>query len=287
MYIDEERRPEPMGAANFAAAVVLHALFFAVLWLAGQMTFREKEVVIPIELTVVPFENLDGDPDKPPPIEEPPPPEPEQPPEPDPAPTPPEPEPPPPEAVVQVPDKVEPPKPPEPPKVEPPKPPEKTAAELREERLRKMRESAKDVKEKPKPKPPKPVRNGATGRKTLSDAEMRRLLALGANVGSVEQLSSDETAIGLGIIKRAIDDRWRELSPQVGRPGVVLINILFDSSRRVASCTLAQSSGDAATDAAALKVVGSLGTLRTLSEEFVARYSREAVTIRYKVESSR
>ena len=285
MYIDEEKRPEPVSAANFAVAVVLHALFFAVLWFAGQMSFREKEVVIPIELTVVPFENLDGNENEPPPVA-PPEPTPTEPAvEPDPPPVPD----PPPEAVVETPKedkKVEPPKPPE-----PPKPKQKTEEEKRkerEERLKKMRESATDVKEKPKPKPPETPRNGKTGPKTLSDAEIARLLALGAKVGQYEQVSSNEESISLGALKSAMDAKWAQLAPQVGRDGDVEITIRFDAStRRIASCSLSRSSGDATTDAAAMNVVRSLGVVRGITSGFAKKYSGESITIRYHVKSSR
>lgn len=293
MYIDEEKRPEPVSATNFVVAVVLHALFFALLWFAGQMSFREKEVVIPIELTVVPFENLDGNEDEPPPVAppepappEPAPPEPAVEPEPPPVPDPP------PEAVVETPrekeeeKKVEPPKPPE-----PPRPKEKTEEEKRrerEERIKKMRESATDVKEKPKPKPPEPPRNGKTGPRTLSDAEIARLLSLGAKVGSYEQVSSNEEAISLGALKSAMDARWAQLAPQVGRDGDVEITIRFDAStRRIASCSLSRSSGDATTDAAAMNVVRSLGVVRGITSGFAKKYSGESITIRYHVKSSR
>ena len=58
MYIDEEQKPEPMSATNLAVAVVLHGLFFALLWFAGQLHFREKEIVIPMDLTVVVQDSL-------------------------------------------------------------------------------------------------------------------------------------------------------------------------------------------------------------------------------------
>lgn len=295
MYIDEEKRPDPLGPANIAAAVALHLLFFAVLWLGGQMAFRDSEVVIPIELTVVPFENLDGNEDEPPPTAPPEPasePAPEPKPEPDPEPelpSPPEPEP---EVVVQVPEEKpappEPPKPPGPPKKpDPPKPPELTPEQKRRKRLEEMRSSATAVKTKPPPLPAAPPSNGRTGPKTLSDAEIARLFAMGATVGSREQISDSEEAVSLGALKKAIDAKWAQMSPQVGRDGYVEINVTFDSSRRIATCSLARSSGDATSDAAALGVVRSLGVVHGVTTGFVRKYSGSPITIRYHVISSR
>lgn len=286
MYIDEEQKPEPMSATNLAVAVVLHGLFFALLWFAGQLHFREKEIVIPMDLTVVVQENLDGKENEPPPLK---PPEPEppkpKPPEPKP-PKPPDPKPPEPkpvEAVEQIHEKTNVVK-----KVEEkkPAPPAKTAAELRAERLAEMRKQAKDVKDRPKPpKPPEP--DGKTGRKTLSDAEIARLLAQGYKPGATEQLAPNEESMCLGFLKNAIDAKWREMSPQVGRPGTVLISIRFDKSGRIAASALAKSCGDATTDAAAMRVVGSVGSVRSLTHSFLERYSKESITIRYEVSSSR
>jgi len=291
MYIDEEQKPEPMSATNLAVAVVLHVLFFALLWFAGQLHFREKEIVIPMDLTVVVQENLDGKEDEPPPLKppEPKPPEP-KPPEPKPPkppePKPPEPKPPEPQdALEQIHEKTNVVKKVEEKKPEEKKPEEKkkTPAELRAERLARIREQAKDVKERPKPPEP----DGKTGRKTLSDAEIARRLAQGYKPGATEQLAPNEESMCLGFLKNAIDEKWREMSPQVGRPGTVLISIRFDRSGRIAASSLAKSCGDATTDAAAMRVVGSVGSVRSLTHSFLERYSKESITIRYEVSSSR
>ncbi len=291
MYIDEERKPETLGATNFIIALALHLGFFALLWAMGQMALREKEVVIPIDLTVVVEENLDGNPDEPPPLEppKPPPPEPPRPPEPpkarqDAAPPTPQ-----PEAVEKIPvekleEKKEPEEKPDPPKKKElekkPEKPKKSAAELRAERIRKMRESAVDNKT-----PPKPVRDGRTGRKTLSDAEIAKLLAAGYRPGTTEQLAPNEESMCLGFLKRAIDETWSRLSPQIGRAGTVHISIRFDRSGRIAAAAIARGCGDATSDAAALRVVNSLGRVRGLTTDFLEKYSRDTITIRYTIEN--
>ena len=152
-----------------------------------------------------------------------------------------------------------------------------TAAQLREERLKAMRESAKDVTVKAPANPPK----------EKPPPNWRELLAAGYKPGETNQIAPNEESRCLGILKRAIDDRWQELSPQTGAPGHVHITIAFSRGGAIARHSLAKSCGDALSDAAAMKVVGSLGTVRGLSAAFLDKYSKEPITIRYKIESSR
>ncbi len=290
MYIDEERKPETLGATNFLIALALHLGFFALLWAMGQMAFREKEEVIPIDVTIVVKENLDGKEDELPPLEPPqggaassraePEPEPAR---QDAAPPTPQ-----PEAVEKIPvkkleEKKEPEKKPDPTKKkEPekkPEPPKKTAAELRAERIKRMQESAVDNKT-----PPKPVRDGKTGRKTLSDAEIERRLKEGYHPGPTEQLAPNEKTRCTSLIRMALEAKWNQLSPQIGRAGMVHIRIRFDRFGRIVESSLAKSCGDATSDAAAMRVVRSLGMVRGLSTDFLEKYSRETIIIEYKVE---
>ena len=133
----EEKKPEVISTTNVVLALVLHALFFAAVFTFAKFHFKPKETVIPIDLTLVVNENLDGVDNEPPPVNDPPPPEPTPPKPPEPTPPTP-PQPPPPvetkvDAVVKEPEK----KKPEEKKPEPPK-------ETREERLRRIRESVKE-----------------------------------------------------------------------------------------------------------------------------------------------
>ena len=65
-------------------ALVVHIVFFLSFWIVSLVNFKPKETVIPIDLTVVVNENLDGKEDEPPPLEQtqPEPPKPEPKPEP-------------------------------------------------------------------------------------------------------------------------------------------------------------------------------------------------------------
>ena len=85
MYIGREQRPSVVSTATCVVALALHVAFFLALWMLGQLDFTERLAVIPIDLTVILQENLDGVEDEPPPETppepDPPPPEPPKPPD--------------------------------------------------------------------------------------------------------------------------------------------------------------------------------------------------------------
>ena len=142
------RPPEVLDATSVIAAAVLHVVFFAVIWLFSIFDPSDDEMVIPIDMTVVINENLDGVENEPPPTHNDPPPPPKP-------PAPPKPKPPEPEPEIKdsiktnVVEKVE--KKPEKPKL--------TEAE----RIAQMRKQAKPSK------PEKP-----TERKLTREEQMRR-----------------------------------------------------------------------------------------------------------------
>ena len=77
----EKPRPRVLSTKTFVVALGLHVLFFLLFWIFAFARFKPKETVIPIDLTVVVNENLEGKEDEPPPLEQskpepPPPPEP-------------------------------------------------------------------------------------------------------------------------------------------------------------------------------------------------------------------
>ena len=299
----EGRRPAVLSARTFAVALVLHVLVFLVFWIvaAANGLFEKKETVIPIDLTVIVNENLDGVEGEPPPLVNPAPPEP------------PKPKPKPPKKKEEPPKPKEPPKPLEqmvtnvvkkvtkdtkdkkdPPKTEPPKkpdspkkpePPKKTAKELREERLQRIRDKAK-VTNKPVKIEVKDARrsgNGRTGRQTMSEAEIRRLLGQGYRPGTENQLAGGEEQRCLSLIQMAIEDRWDAMKPKVGRAGTVILQVRFNSAGGFAEVRLQSGCGDAMSDQAALAVARSVKSIRGLSAEFVAKFRREPLSIRYNV----
>ncbi|MGN0855249.1 MAG: energy transducer TonB [Kiritimatiellia bacterium] len=282
MYIDREERPHVFSATTCGVALALHLAFFGLMWALGQIHFTERRTVIPIELTVVPFENLDGAEDEPPP-DRPPDPEPEPTPPKPPDPKPPEPEPPKPEPP---PPKVEDVVVPEPVKtnvvkaVETKEKPEKPK-ETREERMARMRTRAEDVKAARPPKPPRT--NGRTGVQTLSDAEIAKLLQTGYKVGHHESIAADDNQRCLSLIKQAFYDEWERPPWKASLRDVVLAVDLAENGR-VTGYRIVQGSTDARADASVLHAAAAVKRVNGLTHAFWVNNKR--VNVRFHVTPS-
>lgn len=292
----EGRRPQALSAVTVIVALALHLAVFAVFGLFARFTDKKgPETIIPIDLTVVVNENLDGVENEPPPLKNPPPPEPPK-PKPKPRPKPAEKKPDPPKPLEQIVTNVvksvekkkdEPKKAPEKKKPEPkkPEPPKKTAKELREERMKRIRDRMKTVN-KPvtiEVKNAKASGNGRTARQTMSRAEIERLLRQGYRPGTENQLAANEKQRCLSLIQMAIEDKWEAISPKVGNNGTVLLSVQFNSAGGLVNVRLAKGCGDALSDQAALAVARAVTSIPGLSAEFIAEFRKEPLTIRYNV----
>ena len=282
----EGKRPKVLSNGNVAIALVIHAVGFIGLYAfaAFHGLFEKPLEVTPIDLTVVVNENLEGKENEPPPLQKPEPPKPK----PKPKPEPPKPKPKEPEkpkeleqVVTNIVTKVDKKKPDDKKKPEEKK---KTAKELREERLRQMRESAKTVKAKVTIEVKNaPSGDGRTTKKTLTDAQIRDLLNKGYKPGTSEQLASSELQRCLSLIQMAIKDKWDQLAPKIGNNGTVLLSVQFNSSGGLVNVRLAKSCGDKLSDEAALSVARRVTSIPGLSQEFISQFRRESLTIRYYV----
>ena len=275
----EVKRPEVLCARSILVALILHFLLFAVFYVFAVFHFHKDEEIIPIDLTVVVVENLDGNPDEPPPMKKP---EPEPPPPPPPKPQP--------KSKPKEPEKpkelekivtniVENVKKPE---VKKPEEPKKTVKELREERIKRMREKAKNTKERVKAPPAPPQPNGRTDRKTLTDAEIQKLLNAGYKPGSSTNLAASEEQLCYSLIKRAFEEKWDEppwtdtLSPSVRR-------VWFGGGGRIMNFRLEKSSGDPAADATIKSAASRVGSVRGLTSGFIDKYRSGGVPVRFTV----
>jgi len=293
VWIDE-KRPDVMSTANVVFALVIHIVCFLGFLIFARLHFKQKETVIPIDLTVVVNENLDGNDDEPPPLDDPPP----KPPEPPKVVTPPpppkvdtkvdavvkekekpkKPEKKPPEKKPEV--KKDEPKKPEPPKKVEPKKPEKTKEELLKERMEQMVKSAKPVKIKVSDKP---SGNGRTERQTMTEAQIRKLLSDGYVPSSKTQIATSTMQLCLSKIQMAINARWAQVNPRIGKEGYVLIAVRFNSAGQMVNCRLSESCDDKVSDSAALTVVRSVGPIAGLDKEFLREFGKQDLVIRYKV----
>ena len=297
----EGKKPKVLGATSFTLALLLHIVFFVAFVIFANFRFKPKETVIPIDLTVVVNENLDGNENEPPPLDDPPPPPPPQPAPPKVSPPPP----PPPQvrnvdAVVKVREKPEKPKEtqedrinrmrqsakekdkPKPPKPEPPKtePPKKTKEQLMKERLEQMRRSASVTKVKIKV-PDAPSGNGRTERQTRSVKEIQDLLNQGYRPGTKTQLASSEVQRCVSLIQAAYLAKW-ERPPWTASLKEAQLKVKFLPGGRVASWTLSKSSGDAAADKTVRRAAAMVSEVRGLSDSFI-KSNCDGVIVRFKV----
>ncbi|MGN0832033.1 MAG: cell envelope integrity protein TolA [Kiritimatiellia bacterium] len=278
------KRPEVLGTRNLSIALALHVGCFVLFWLYAVLhgLFVPKEEIIPIDLTVVVNENLDGEENEPPPLREP---EPPPPPKPAPKPKPKAPEKPKEleRIVTNVVAKVEQQQATKPEKEKAPEPPKKTAKELREERLRKMRESAKAVNKSVAIEVRSaPSGNGRTAKKTLSDAEIRRLLMMGYKPGTTEQLATSDLQLGYSLIKLAFEAKW-DKPPWTDTLKPMTIRVWFGNGGRVVNFRLESSSGDARADQSIKSAASRVGSVPGLPAAFIEKYRSVGVPVRFTV----
>ena len=285
---DTAPRPKVISKRNLAVALGLHVGAFVLFWCysACHGLFDKKEEIIPIDLTVVVNENLNGKENEPPPLkkEDPEPPKPK--PKPQPKPKPKEPDKPKElekivtNIVTKVDKKVE--------KVEKvekkPDPPKKSAKELREERMKKMRESAKQVNKKVtiEVRNAKESGDGRTARKTLSDAEIRKLLNAGYKPGTSEQIATSELQLGYSLIKQTFEEKW-DKPPWTDTLKPMTIRVWFGGGGRIVRYTLEKSSGDAKADQSIKSAASRVGSIPALPAAFIDKFKSSGVPVQFTV----
>ena len=285
---DTAQRPKVLSKRNLAIALVLHVSTFVLLWLyaACHDLFDKEEEIIPIDLTVVVNQNLDGKENEPPPLKkvEPEPPKPK--PQSKPKPKVKEPEKPKElekivtNVVAKVNKKAEEKRP----EKKKPEPPKKTAKELREERMRKMRESAKQVNEKVtiEVRSAKASGDGRTARKTLSDAEVMRRLNEGYKPGTSEQIATSELQLGYSLIKQTFEEKW-DKPPWTDTLKPMTIRVWFGGGGRIVKYHLERSSGDRKADQSILSAASRVGAIPALPAAFVDKFKRSGVPVQFTV----
>ena len=285
---DTAQRPKVLSKRNLAIALVLHVSTFVLFWLyaACHDLFDKEEEIIPIDLTVVVNQNLDGKENEPPPLKkvEPEPPKPK--PQSKPKPKVKEPEKPKElekivtNVVAKVNKKAEEKRP----EKKKPEPPKKTAKELREERMRKMRESAKQANEKVtiEVRSAKASGDGRTARKTLSDAEVMRRLNEGYKPGTSEQIATSELQLGYSLIKQTFEEKW-DKPPWTDTLKPMTIRVWFGGGGRIVKYNLERSSGDRKADQSILSAASRVGAIPALPAAFVDKFKRSGVPVQFTV----
>ena len=283
----EEKLPAVVSRRTLTVALLLHLSVFVIFWFyaACHDLFHKDEEIIPIDLTVVVNENLDGKPDEPPPLKKPEPPkpkpkekakvkaktkEPEKPKELEKIVT---------NIVTKVDKKVE-------KKVEKKEPekPKKSAKELREEKMAKMRASAKVVNKpvKIEVRTAKESGNGRTDRQQLSKAEIEKLLGIGVKAGKSNQLAASDAQLGYSLIKSAVEDKW-EVPPWTDTLKPMTVRIWFGGGGRVVNYKLERSSGDAKADRSILSAASRVGAIPGLPPAFIEAYKNKGIPCQFTV----
>ncbi len=284
----EEKLPAPISGRTLLLALLVHLALFVLFWIFAVChgLFDKKEEIIPIDLTVVVNENLNGKENEPPPLKkvepEPPKPkekaktkEPEKPKELEKIVT---------NIVTKVDKKEEKVKEKAKEKAKEPEKPKKSAKELREERMKKMRESAKQVNKKVtiEVKNAKASGDGRTAKKTLSDAEIQKLLNMGYKPGTSEQLATSDAQLGYSLIKMAFEEKW-EKPPWTDTLRPMTIRVWFGPGGRIVNYKLESSSGDAKADQSIRSAASRVGSVQGLPPAFIDKYRSSGVPVRFTV----
>ena len=247
---------------TFGIAFAVHAALFLFFWGMGISNFRKPDVIIPIDMTIVPpWAQQTDDP------------------EPDPNPPPPE--------VKQV---KPPPKAPEPEKVEV-KPKveavEKVVEKKKPEKVD-LKKNAKLIK-KPKPEPPqknlkdkakvvtpKPVPverppdlkipdtvkkfgKGTANDKPLKDIDMKKMLDQGYRYGAKNQIATSEEQLCVSLIDKAIRREWnKESFKWYDKLHPILVNLQLGPGGVVRGFAILSGSGDADVDRTAVSALNRL-----------------------------
>ena len=252
MRLDEDERPEVLGVRSFAGSIAVHLAFFLVIWIGARAVSKPREIAMPIDLLVVVNENLDGKENEPPPVQEPP----KEIPRPKPAPrvkeTPKEPE------KVEAVEVVQ----------------EKPKKETPEDRIRK---SLKPTNAKVTIKVDAPSGDGKTAKKTLTDAEIRKLLGEGYKPGAVTQLAASEEQRCISLIYKAFYSKWTTRPAWNDTLKDMRLRISFGPGGRVVGYKLVQSSGDRAADNTVLLAAELVKVVHGLSEAFINKHKNDII----------
>ena len=278
---DTAPRPKVVSTHNLAVALVCHLATFVLFWLYsvchGLFDSHDEPKIEFFDPTVVVVENLDGNPDEPPPLKKV---EPEPPP------------PPPPKAKPR----------PKPKKVEPKalekmatnvvkkvekkksekketkkdEPPKKTAKELREERMKRIRSQTKQVNK------PTVVQQQPNGRTDKRPPNWKELLNAGYKPGPSTNLAPNEEALGFSLVKSAFEAKW-DKPPWTDTMKPMVIRVWFGNGGKIVNYRLESSSGDARADQSIKSAASRVGLVPALPAAFIDKYRSKGVPIRFTV----
>ena len=278
----DDKSSNPLNLHTVLVAFGLHLAAFVFFWITAKIIYREPDVVIPIDMTIVP-PWAEQDPDDPEPDPNPPPEEKPEPPKPEPKPEPePEPKPEPKEEKVEAVEQIK----------EKPKPKKKEfkKSEIKHPKKEKPKEPPKKKEFKrgklvkhPKIKPPMKLLPGkGTSRdKPLSQADIMKALAGGARFGASNQLAANEEQRCISLISRRFYECWTDFNWSENlRP--VLLTVRFGPGGKILGYKIFQSSGDAKVDQSVLAAAKRANHVSGLSAEFLRKYPEITISMNPK-----
>ena len=267
----DRRRSSPVNAKTLLMAFGMHIAAFVFFWVAAKIIYRAPDVIIPIDMTIVPpwAEQDPNDPD----------PDPNPPPEEQPKPEPPKPEPKP-EEPPKVDEKVEAVE-----KVVEKKKKEFKKSEVKQPEKKVEQPKKKEFKKGPIKKPPKvkppvklPPGKGTSRDKPLSQADIMKALAAGAKFGASNQLAENEEQRCVSLISRRFYECWTDFNWSENlRP--VLLAVKFGGGGKILGYRIVQSSGDAKVDQSVLAAAKRADHVSGLSAEFLKKYPEITISM--------
>ena len=146
-----------------------------------------------------------------------------------------------------------------------------------------MRESAKTVNKTVTIEVKnRPSGDGRTAKKTLSDAEVLKLLNAGYKPGTAEQIATSELQYAYSLIKMAIESKWDTPAwTDTLRP--MQIRLWFGPGGKILNYRLEHSSGDAAADQTIKSAAARVGSVPGLPQAFIEKFRSSGVPCRFTV----
>ncbi len=115
----------------------------------------------------------------------------------------------------------------------------------------------------------------------LTEAEIRKLLAEGADPGDRTSIPDEDTR-ALALIKTALDALWQKPSKAAAGDAETFLRLWIESDGRIGKTELSRRSGSPDLDASVEAVAGKVRHIYGLSSDFISR--RSPVTVSFTVQ---
>lgn len=118
--------------------------------------------------------------------------------------------------------------------------------------------------------------------KPLSEAEIKRLLALGYRPGEKNSIAPDEESRCFSLVKRAFTDAWVQPSYDEAGNAVAEVEVRFQKDGSIFGVRMLKPSGNSVLDNSVMQAATTVKRVDGLPASFLSKY--DSVTIAFKVE---